>query len=375
MGAKRKVAVNRSTRAGVLFPVGRVHRYLKKKIIQKRISERASVYLSGVLEYLSAEVLELSGNAAREHKMKRISPRHLLLAVRNDEELNELLRHVTLPSAGVLPHIHRALIPTVVTKTAGGGATFGPAAIGTKQKKAPKKKKAVKKAARATPTKKTKAVKGKKLNVTGAGKGKSAKLTASRPANKGGRASGPTTILSEKTLQNGQKLTVIQGDVVNMKADAIIHPSDSHYGMNGEVGRALRAAGGKKLEDILRNASSSPIPPAGAMITESSNIAAKHIIHVNSPSWNSANSQQNLDSCVTNVFKVADKQKLTSVAIPSISSGNAGFPKQTAAQIILAAIRKYFSSTKNSSIRQVYFVLYDKESVNVYVTELGKIDP
>ncbi len=101
----------RSYRAGLQFPVGRIHRQLKEGRYAQRVGAGAPVYMAAVLEYLVAEILELAGNASRDNKRVRIVPRHIQLAVRNDEELNKLLQDVTIASGGVIPNIHSVLVP------------------------------------------------------------------------------------------------------------------------------------------------------------------------------------------------------------------------------------------------------------------------
>ena len=103
---------SRSSRAGLQFPVGRGHRHLKNGNYAERVGAGAPVYLAAVMEYLAAEILELAGNAARDNKKARIVPRHVQLAVRNDEELNKLLGGVTIAAGGVLPNLHKELLPS-----------------------------------------------------------------------------------------------------------------------------------------------------------------------------------------------------------------------------------------------------------------------
>ncbi|KAK9917561.1 hypothetical protein WJX75_005802 [Coccomyxa subellipsoidea] len=122
-GKTAKKSVSKSTKAGLQFPVGRIARYLKKGKYASRVGAGAPVYLAAVLEYLAAEILELAGNAARDNKKTRIVPRHIQLAVRNDEELSKLLAGVTIASGGVLPNIHSVLLPNKTGKKTSGSVS------------------------------------------------------------------------------------------------------------------------------------------------------------------------------------------------------------------------------------------------------------
>lgn len=100
-GSSAKTSKSKSEKAGLVFPVGRVTRHLKAGRYAKRIGAGAPIFLAAVLEYLTAEVLELSANIAKDHGRARITPRYVQLAVRADDELNQLLGKVIIASGGV----------------------------------------------------------------------------------------------------------------------------------------------------------------------------------------------------------------------------------------------------------------------------------
>lgn len=118
-GGRKAGAVHASSfDAGLVFPIRRSGRLLAAHVPNaRRMGVHARVYFAAVLEYLTQELTELAGKVSRGHKKTRIVPRHLMLAIRNDEELDALLPEdrVVLPG-GVVPSIHSALLPTKSSK-------------------------------------------------------------------------------------------------------------------------------------------------------------------------------------------------------------------------------------------------------------------
>eukprot|EP01059_Diplonema_ambulator_P013125 TRINITY_DN2364_c0_g3_i1.p1 TRINITY_DN2364_c0_g3~~TRINITY_DN2364_c0_g3_i1.p1 ORF type:complete len:158 (+),score=60.52 TRINITY_DN2364_c0_g3_i1:24-476(+) len=108
---KRAKGVSKSSRAGLLFPVSRVGSSLRKGRFAKRVSTPAAVFLTAVMEYCTRELLQLSAKTAHKNKKQHnIKPRHVCLAVREDEDLSQLLSQVTIAGGGVMGGVHNAML-------------------------------------------------------------------------------------------------------------------------------------------------------------------------------------------------------------------------------------------------------------------------
>ena len=104
---KKLLFWTKSSQTGLVFLIGRVKRYLQT--YSERISDTAAIYFTGVLEYICAEMLENTGRITKDFNKKIIIPRHINLFIKDDEEIDELLSDVTIPSVGVRTYIHKTL--------------------------------------------------------------------------------------------------------------------------------------------------------------------------------------------------------------------------------------------------------------------------
>ncbi|XP_062427308.1 histone H2A-beta, sperm-like [Rhea pennata] len=102
--SETKGKVSRSSRAGLLFPVSRIDRLLRRGRFAKRIGAAAPIYLAAALQCVTQHTVEVAGNISKESKKQRISPRHLQLAVQSSPELKQLLRGMPGHQGSAVPH-------------------------------------------------------------------------------------------------------------------------------------------------------------------------------------------------------------------------------------------------------------------------------
>ncbi|KAF5910264.1 core histone macro-H2A.2, partial [Clarias magur] len=361
-GKKKTTKLSRSARAGVIFPVGRMMRYLRTGTHKYRIGMGAPVYMAAVIEYLAAEILELAGNAARDNKKGRITPRHIKLAVANDEELNQLLRGVTISNGGVLPRIH----PELLSKKRGGRVKVDSQM--TAPEKTDKEGKANKRS-----SKKGRGKPGRKPRKSAENDKDGTNSTMEDGPGEG------FTVLAAKSLFLGQKISLAESDISKIgtiKVEGIINPTNAEIDLKDGIGNALEKAGGKDFLEAVKELrkTQGPLEVASVAVSQASGMAARFIIHCNVPQWGSEKCEDQLEKTVKNCLSAAEEKKLKSVAFPSLPTGRNGFPKQTAAQLILKAISNHFVSATTSSLKNIYFVMFDSESIGIYLQEMTKMD-
>ncbi len=183
------------------------------------------------------------------------------------------------------------------------------------------------------------------------------------------------TILKERVLQTGQTIQIVQGDITTENVDAIVNAANERLQHGGGVAWAISKKGGpaiqRESDDWIRK--HGPVPHAHPAWTSGGLLPAKYVIHAVGPVWGSpreagtgGDEDAKLEDAVTGSLHVADELKCSSIAIPAISTGIFGFPKDRAAGIIFSAIGKYFERDP-SNLKIVKLVLFDQSTVDVFL--------
>ena len=176
------------------------------------------------------------------------------------------------------------------------------------------------------------------------------------------------TILVEHRFPAGQTIQIVQGDITGEKVDAIVNAANEHLQHGGGVAWAISKKGGatiqKESDDWIRQ--HGRVSHARPAWTSGGQLPAKYVIHAVGPVWGDGDEDNKLESAVTGSLRLADELKCSSLAMPAISTGIYGFPKDRAAEIIFSAIERYF--LENSSVlKTVKLALYDQPTVDVFL--------
>ena len=108
--SKKAKKIGTSSRAGLILPITKIMKLMKKDRLAKQVGMRPAIVMTAVCEYICTEILDLASTIAQENNKKRIVPRHLMLAISQDEELSKVINHAIWHESGVAPHIEKALL-------------------------------------------------------------------------------------------------------------------------------------------------------------------------------------------------------------------------------------------------------------------------
>lgn len=178
------------------------------------------------------------------------------------------------------------------------------------------------------------------------------------------------TLLAEHPLRTGPVIQIIQGDITIEQVDTIVNAANEHLQHGGGVAWAISKKGGSAIQKesdtwVREHGTVSHARPAW---TSGGRLPAKYVIHTVGPVWGDGDEDQKLESAVTGSLRVADKLTCASIALPAISTGIYGFPKDRAARVIFSAIKKYFAENISSGLKTVKLVLFDQQSVDVFLS-------
>jgi O-acetyl-ADP-ribose deacetylase (regulator of RNase III) len=174
------------------------------------------------------------------------------------------------------------------------------------------------------------------------------------------------SLLLETVLPSGQAIQFVQGDITAESTDAIVNAANAHLQHGAGVAGAILRKGGPVIqrESDAWVQTHGPVSHAAPAWTSGGNLPCRIVIHAVGPVWGDGDEDAKLANAISGSLRLADELGLGSIAFPAISTGIFGFPKERAAGVMFASIRKYLA--RPSSLRLVRLVLYDTSTIKAF---------
>lgn len=170
-------------------------------------------------------------------------------------------------------------------------------------------------------------------------------------------------------------LRLHQGDITKLAVDGMVNAANAALRGGGGVDGAIHRAGGPAIMQECRQIKGG-CPTGSAVSTTAGNLNAQRVIHAVGPVWQGGRKKEAdlLGSAYSAALAIAEEEKLTSLAFPSISTGVYGYPIEQACAVALAAVLAHLRWEGDETVlREVVFVLFSAEDYAVYAAELGRL--
>ena len=183
-------------------------------------------------------------------------------------------------------------------------------------------------------------------------------------------------IKASRVLASGQRIVVVHGDLTRESVDAIVNPANGWLAHGGGVaGAILRRAGiDLQLESDEWVDRHGQVPNGGVALTKGYMLPARQVIHAVGPVWHGGgrDEEAELGAAVTNSLAAAEQEGCATVAMPAISSGIFGFPKERCAAILFERAEAWFAAHPGSVVRELRFTNIDAPTVRVFCEEFER---
>lgn len=168
---------------------------------------------------------------------------------------------------------------------------------------------------------------------------------------------------------NARRITIVQGDIIKQKVDAIVNAANTTLLGGGGVDGAIHRAAGPELLEECRKLGG--CPTGDAKITKGYRLPAKWVIHTVGPVWYGGKHREDelLASCYRQSLALAEQSGIKTIAFPCISTGAYRFPIHRATRIAVSEVEKFLE--RNKSIENVVFVCFLKRDYDCYIEALS----
>jgi O-acetyl-ADP-ribose deacetylase (regulator of RNase III) len=176
------------------------------------------------------------------------------------------------------------------------------------------------------------------------------------------------------TFPSGAQVRLVPGDLTAAEVDAVVNAANAGLQHGGGVAGAIARRGGPAIQEesdawVRRHGAIAPDRPA---ITSAGALPCRFVIHAVGPVWGEGDEDAKLAQAVDSALRLAASRNLTTLALPAISTGIFGFPKDRAADVILGALAEYFAGQIRSTLRRVDVTLFDAPTLEAFAQAFAR---